>query len=739
MRRSPSINCLLRCHGGAGHAVSRCCLSLALLFTLCSPSSYGQASASGRQIWGDILTGKLDHAFQACQEWIQAGSKNVEALALLGEIESRREHTDNAIAAFKRALEVDERSLAARIGLAQAYVTSGDADSALQQAKLALEKNPQSPRAYRGVRLIVERFVESNNASKLVPFCRTWLEGSPEDGRPHCVLGYAYESMGLLEEALEAYVLASESDMGKAEAHLGVARLYEELGRLEPARDELREALAVDPRWFTARAAFAKLCLRSGRTEEALAVSREGLSVQGKSACAHALLGHVLAARAKAFSEPKAEYEKALALDPTSREAYFGLAALLQKSGKDEDAQDCWRRFLAIEQSGKTADAVRNGWVVLHTRKVAEGQDWTGGGVTWSPDGRRLAFPKRPRRTLVTLRLDEPAADAQRLATVADSCYLPCWSPDGRHIAMLEMIDGWIATVTSSDGSERPRKLVGAWGVTWSPTEEGVLFCNANRPGTSFRGLRVDGKQTDGMAGPGYVRDAQGVSWGLSHADFSPDGQRVAFCAHRWAGQQLRELLVFDVNDWDKPIQLTDHGRESVTPDFSPDGRSIAYVSDVRGGYDLWVVAADASAGPLLLAPFGDTGVREPAPDWSPDGRELAYGTSDGIMVARLGGLDRSPIGLSAKQDGPKLTVALRNRVEKPVVFDAAYELFGPNSVRIARGPVGEKGMRVGPGDVIECDVKLAVPKGAGKCIAKLTVVTTEGERAIKLVDVTIP
>ena len=184
---------------------------------------------------------------------------------------------------------------------------------------------------------------------------------------------------------------------------------------------------------------------------------------------------------------------------------------------------------------------------------------------------------------------------------------------------------------------------------------------------------------------------------------------------------------------------MTNHGRSSVTPDFSPDGRSIAYVSDVRGGYDLWVVAADGSAGPLLLAPFGDTGIREPAPDWSPDGRELAYGTRNGMMVARLGGLNSSRIGLSGKQEGRKLTVVLRSRGRKPVTFNAGYELFDPNSIRIARGTVGDKGMQLSAGDVVESSVDLDRPENLADCVVKITAVTTEGARSIKLVKLPLP
>jgi len=151
------------------------------------------------------------------------------------------------------------------------------------------------------------------------------------------------------------------------------------------------------------------------------------------------------------------------------------------------------------------------------------------------------------------------------------------------------------------------------------------------------------------------------------------------------------------------------------------------------------VVAADGSAGPALLVAIGVQYPFEPAPEWSPDGREIAYATRRGITVARVGGLDRSPVSISAKQDGRKLTVAFRSRAEKSVTLDATYELFDPESIRIARGPTGGKGMQINPGDMVECHVDLDAPEEPVDCVVKITAVTTEGERAIKLVRLPIP
>ena len=74
----------------------------------------------------------------------------------------------------------------------------------------------------------------------------------------------------------------------------------------------------------------------------------------------------------------------------------------------------------------------------------------------------------------------------------------------------------------------------------------------------------------------------------------------------------------------------------------------------------------------------------------------------------------------------------------RPLTATVGYELFGPESIRIAQGAVGAPEMPLKPNDVIECEVGLP-PKAKGPCVLKLTAVAADGTPVLRLVDLALP
>ena len=174
-------------------------------------------------------------------------------------------------------------------------------------------------------------------------------------------------------------------------------------------------------------------------------------------------------------------------------------------------------------------------------------------------------------------------------------------------------------------------------------------------------------------------------------------------------------------------------------PDFSPDGRSVAYQSNAAGEFDVWVVAADGSAGPALLVKLNTRIAGAAAPDWSPGGRSLAYRTSKAVKVLRLGGLDRRPVDVVAKQVDGRVAVSVTSRADGDLKASVGYELFDSESVRVRKGPVGQAEMRLKPGEAIDCELDFGDVPVHGECVVKLTAVTDDARRDIALVDLSMP
>ena len=121
-------------------------------------------------------------------------------------------------------------------------------------------------------------------------------------------------------------------------------------------------------------------------------------------------------------------------------------------------------------------------------------------------------------------------------------------------------------------------------------------------------------KRRRARATPSAPRQVRGVV----SPRFSPDGERIVFCA-------LNALWLLEINDR-RPRRLVGDGFPIVDPDWSPDGQSIVYTSDRAGNPDLWRYdLADGTSHRLTALPYAAVGAA-----WSHDGSRIAFGDQDG-------------------------------------------------------------------------------------------------------------
>lgn len=153
----------------------------------------------------------------------------------------------------------------------------------------------------------------------------------------------------------------------------------------------------------------------------------------------------------------------------------------------------------------------------------------SGGRVSWSPDGKRLAVLRRQDGVQQLFAVTVADGSAQQLTTGTAKVEDPAWSPDGKHIAIcLQKTSGWqIHVVDPSRPGAEPQQVTHqarrALDPVWSP--DGRYFAyTAGAPNVGTGGdihiVKVDG-----------TGDRTLVQTAAQEMDpvWSPDGKWVAF------------------------------------------------------------------------------------------------------------------------------------------------------------------------------------------------------------------
>jgi dipeptidyl aminopeptidase/acylaminoacyl peptidase len=230
-------------------------------------------------------------------------------------------------------------------------------------------------------------------------------------------------------------------------------------------------------------------------------------------------------------------------------------------------------------------------------------------GISWSPDGRALAFlSDAAGGHQLQLYVASPAGAAPRKITDAiGQLAHPIWSPDGKRLALL-----YVAGSTQETGAL----------VAYKP-DAGVV-------GDAYDEQRI--AVVDAAGGP--LREVSPADLFVYDYDWSPDGQTFAAEAVKGSGTNnywVAELYLVRADTgaarsiWKPPFQI-------AWPRWSPDGTSIAVIHGIMSdegsnGGDVYLVPADG--GPARnFTPKLTGSVRSLA--WHRDGHLVLDEYSDG-------------------------------------------------------------------------------------------------------------
>jgi Tol biopolymer transport system component len=231
----------------------------------------------------------------------------------------------------------------------------------------------------------------------------------------------------------------------------------------------------------------------------------------------------------------------------------------------------------------------------------------------WAPD-ERIAFSAADCDDECWSQLFHIDAQAENQVLIArrgtTHLFHPSWSPDGRHIATVDLGQG-ILSVATKDGKIRQlTKGQSDEAPEWSPRGNWIAYDK-----------RVRDTNYDIFAVHAFTRKVRRLTRDVSQQTnpaWSPDGSRLAFAEQQADGKWAIVTMRLDGSDRKR---VTGGGISAQEPSWSPDGNSIAFV---KQGLDRALIAVVPVKGgePETIT---TTKFVASTPAWSPDGKSIAF------------------------------------------------------------------------------------------------------------------
>ncbi len=225
--------------------------------------------------------------------------------------------SDDAIARYRRALDIEPGYVPAYNNLGVALRASGRTDEALRAYREGLARRDDYPDLHYN---LANALLALNRQDEAAVHLRKATAGTPDSAGAHNNLGTALAEKGQLAEAAVEFGIAVALDPESPKAHRNLGNVLSSLGRVEEARLHLTKAAALAPADADAHYDLGVFLIEQQELADAVAALTQALKARPGHLEARNNLGIALGSQGR-FDEAVAQFEEALRLSPDFADA----------------------------------------------------------------------------------------------------------------------------------------------------------------------------------------------------------------------------------------------------------------------------------------------------------------------------------------------------------------------------------------------------------------------------------
>jgi tetratricopeptide (TPR) repeat protein len=251
---------------------------------------------------------------------------------------------------FRRALELDPKSVVAQADLADVFIFQSKTAEGLKLARAAITLDPNN---YRGYASLGSGLIADGQLDKAETALRKAIKLNPKDADSLGNLGVVFYKQGFMKLAAGYYQRAVALAPRKAVHWANLAAAEWWLGNSDETKSAAEKALAIDDANGQAHQYRAAVAIHEDDKDTAVEQARLAVKYAGQDAWSYALLSNAYANKLDWAAAADAA-NKALAIDPTIERALGILAFTKLKQGNYPDAVT-WANK-ALEQDDADGD-----------------------------------------------------------------------------------------------------------------------------------------------------------------------------------------------------------------------------------------------------------------------------------------------------------------------------------------------------------------------------------------------